>query len=154
MTVASVQVPYMDHLKNHAIDNQIYFISCVLWRRLCIILHQNVKVSFQGDTHAMMLSNEQLRALTIVERCASALSILGVVIIIGTFSFSQSYRNPTQRIIFINAFYNLFDFIATMISLSGPDAGNSSALCQFQAFCLQMYVLFLKYPGSPLPMQF
>ncbi|EED13098.1 cAMP receptor (Car4), putative [Talaromyces stipitatus ATCC 10500] len=26
-----------------------------------------------------------------------------------------------------------------MISTSGPDAGNSSALCQFQGFCLQMF---------------
>lgn len=88
----------------------------------------------------MALSHEQLRALTIVERCASTLSILGVVAIIGLFSFSRHFRNPIQRIIFINAFYNLFDFIATMISLSGPDAGNNSALCQFQAFCLQMCV--------------
>lgn len=98
----------------------------------------------------MSLSNEQLRALTIVERCASMLSILGVVTIIGLFSFSRHFRNPIQRIIFINAFYNLFDFIATMISLSGPDAGNSSALCQFQAFCLQMCVQFGKIPSNAI----
>lgn len=93
----------------------------------------------------MSLSNEQLRVLTIVERCASTLSILGVATIIGTFSFSRHFRNPIQRIMFINAFYNLFDFIATMISLSGPDAGNDSALCQFQAFSLQMCVQVLAY---------
>lgn len=42
----------------------------------------------------------------------------------------------------INAFYNLFDFIATMISVSGPMAGNESGLCRFQAFCLQMYASY------------
>ena len=98
------------------------------------------KGSYVPTALTMDLSHEQLRALTIVERCASTLSILGVVTIIGLFSFSRHFRNPIQRIIFINAFYNLFDFIATMISLSGPDAGNNSALCQFQAFCLQMCV--------------
>lgn len=109
------------------------------------VVYQVVNCSLQKGFYApttftMSLSNEQLRALTIVERCASSLSILGVATIIGTFSFSRHFRNPIQRIIFINAFYNLFDFIATMISLDGPDSGNGSALCQFQAFSLQMCV--------------
>jgi hypothetical protein len=88
----------------------------------------------------MSLSVEQLHTLAIVERCASILSILGVATIIGTFILSRHFRNPIHRIIFINAFYNLFDVTATTISLSGPEAGNSSALCQFQGFLLQMYV--------------
>jgi hypothetical protein len=88
----------------------------------------------------MALTDAQLHTLTLVGRLASMLSILGVITIIVTFASSRHFRNPMHRLIFINAFYNLFDFIATMISTSGPDAGNSSALCQFQAFCLQMYV--------------
>lgn len=131
--------------KNHIIYRQRHFISCIfLYFRTTVYggvvncsLHEGSDVP---TISTMALSHEQLRALTIVERCASTLSILGVVSIIGLFSFSRHFRNPIQRIIFINAFYNLFDFIATMISLSGPDAGNSSALCQFQAFCLQMCV--------------
>jgi hypothetical protein len=88
----------------------------------------------------MALTDAQLHTLTIVGRFASMLSIFGVITIIVTFVSSRHFRNPMHRLIFINAFYNLFDFIATMISTSGPDAGNSSALCQFQGFCLQMYV--------------
>lgn len=134
---------------NHAIHSQTDFISCILWNRNSSIVHQDANCPSRRRPYVLptftMLSNEQHRALTIVERCASALSILGVATIIGTFSFSRHFRNPTQRIIFINAFYNLFDFIATMISLSGPDAGNDSALCQFQAFCLQMCVRILAY---------
>jgi hypothetical protein len=87
----------------------------------------------------MALTEAQLRTLATVERVASILSILGVVTIIGTFAFSRHFRNPMHRLIFINAFYNLFDFIATMIATSGPAAGNSSPLCQFQGFCLQMF---------------
>ncbi|QKX56940.1 uncharacterized protein TRUGW13939_04048, partial [Talaromyces rugulosus] len=87
----------------------------------------------------MILSDEQSDTIAKVGRGASALSILGVATIILTFSLSKNFRNPMHRLIFINAFYNLFDFIATMISVSGPNAGDASALCRFQAFSLQMF---------------
>ncbi|KAK0722692.1 hypothetical protein B0T26DRAFT_750060 [Lasiosphaeria miniovina] len=85
------------------------------------------------------LSEEQLRALGIVTRTASAMSALGVVAIIVTFSLSRHFRNPMHRLIFINAFYNAFDVVCTMISISGPKAGQTSPLCQFQAFLNQMF---------------
>lgn len=88
----------------------------------------------------MGLTHEQIRTLTIVERSASVLSVIGIVTIIATFSLSSQFRNPIHRIVFINAFYNLFDVTATFISLSGPAAGNDSKLCQFQGFLMQMYV--------------
>ncbi|KAL4875125.1 hypothetical protein BJY04DRAFT_211529 [Aspergillus karnatakaensis] len=87
----------------------------------------------------MKLSHEQLRHLSIAGRTASALSLLGVGTIIATFTLSDKFRSPTHRIMLINAFYNLFDFIATMISVSGPEAGEDSGLCRFQAFSLQMF---------------
>ncbi|KAH8906681.1 hypothetical protein BR93DRAFT_927520 [Coniochaeta sp. PMI_546] len=85
------------------------------------------------------LSNEQLTTLEIVTRTASALSALGVVVIVATFCCSRHFRNPMHRLIFINAFFNAFDVVCTMLSISGPKAGNSSALCQFQAFLNQMF---------------
>ncbi|KAL3476694.1 hypothetical protein BJX99DRAFT_227543 [Aspergillus californicus] len=87
----------------------------------------------------MQLSQHQLYRLSIAGRTASALSILGVATIIATFTFSKNFRSPTHRIMLINAFYNLFDFMATMISVSGPAAGDESGLCRFQAFSLQMF---------------
>ncbi|KAH6678704.1 putative cAMP receptor [Halenospora varia] len=89
----------------------------------------------------MTYTHKQLLALTIVERCASVLSWLGIATIIGTFTLSRHFRNPVNRIIFINAFFNIFDVTATTISLSGPEAGNHSALCQFQGFLMQMFPL-------------
>ncbi|PMD45810.1 putative cAMP receptor [Hyaloscypha variabilis F] len=89
----------------------------------------------------MGLTHHQMEVLTIVERSASVLSTIGIATIIGTFCFSRQFRNPIQRIVFINAFYNIFDVTATFISLSGPEAGNSSRLCQFQGFLMQMFPL-------------
>jgi hypothetical protein len=88
----------------------------------------------------MTLSEDQLHTLATAERVASVFSTLGVLTIISTFSLSGQFRNPIHRVVFINAIYNIFDVTATMISLSGPDAGNPSALCQFQGFLMQMYV--------------
>ncbi|OJJ07334.1 hypothetical protein ASPVEDRAFT_364757 [Aspergillus versicolor CBS 583.65] len=87
----------------------------------------------------MKLSDHQLHRLSIAGRTASSLSLLGVATIFVTFCYSPNFRSPTHRIMLMNAFYNLFDFIATMISVSGPIAGDESGLCRFQAFCLQMF---------------
>ncbi|KAH8900582.1 putative cAMP receptor [Thozetella sp. PMI_491] len=87
----------------------------------------------------MPLTDGELRNIEIAGRCASALSIVGIVTIITTFSFSSNFRNPIHRLIFINAFYNLLDVVATVISVSGPKSGNYSALCQFQGFLMQMF---------------
>jgi hypothetical protein len=84
------------------------------------------------------LDSDQLATLTALTRAASALSAVGVLTITTTFCLSKHFRNPMHRLIVINAFYNAFDVTCTMISTSGPKAGNSSALCQFQGFLNQM----------------
>lgn len=88
----------------------------------------------------MTLSNEQLEMVGIAGRVSSILSILGSFVIIGAFCLSRYFRSPIHRIIFFNAFYNLIDSAGTMISISGPAAGDTSSLCQFQGFALQMYI--------------
>jgi hypothetical protein len=88
----------------------------------------------------MTLSDEQLEMIGITGRVTSVLSILGSFIIIGAFCLSRYFRSPIHRIIFFNSFYNLIDSAGTMISVSGPAAGDTSSLCQFQGFALQMYL--------------
>ncbi|KAJ5204357.1 uncharacterized protein N7498_005236 [Penicillium cinerascens] len=89
----------------------------------------------------MSLSYGELSNIGITGRVTSVLSILGSFSIIGTFCCSRYFRSPIHRIIFYNAFYNLFDSVATIISVSGPAAGDDSSLCQFQGFALQMFPL-------------
>ncbi|KAM7207249.1 hypothetical protein V8F20_002311 [Naviculisporaceae sp. PSN 640] len=85
------------------------------------------------------LSDSQRQTLAAVTRAASTLSAIGVLTIITTFCLSRHFRNPMHRIILINAFYNAFDVVCTMISVSGYERGNKSALCQFQGFLNQMF---------------
>jgi len=103
------------------------------------------------------LTDEQRDTLAAVTRAASTLSAIGVITIITTFSLSRHFRNPMHRLIFINAFYNAFDVVCTMISVSGYADGNKSALCQFQGFLNQMYALPVRLTtcscSSRLPQQ-
>ncbi|KAJ5682239.1 hypothetical protein N7462_005404, partial [Penicillium macrosclerotiorum] len=87
----------------------------------------------------MLLSEEQQQMIGIAGRVSSSLSILGSFTIIITFCSSRYFRSPIHRIIFFNSFYNLLDSAGTMISVAGPAAGDTSALCQFQGFTLQMF---------------
>ncbi|KAJ5631820.1 uncharacterized protein N7484_011920 [Penicillium longicatenatum] len=89
----------------------------------------------------MTLTAEQISSIGIAGRVSSALSILGTLTIICAFVCSRHFRSPIHRIIFFNAFYNLFDSVATMISVSGPESGDFSPMCQFQGFALQMFPL-------------
>ncbi len=86
------------------------------------------------------LTKQQRLILMLVTRIASTLSGAGVIAIIATFCFSRHFRNPMHRLIFINAFFNAFDVTCTMISVSGPESGNGTVLCQFQGFLNQMWV--------------
>ncbi|KAL8673976.1 MAG: hypothetical protein Q9168_001619 [Polycauliona sp. 1 TL-2023] len=88
-----------------------------------------------------LLSTSQLHALEVTERVASVLSLLAAVAIILTFVCSSKFRKPVNRLIFYASWGNLFANVATLISRSGVRAGPSSALCQVQAFLIQMFFI-------------
>jgi pheromone shutdown protein TraB len=84
------------------------------------------------------LSNGQLHALVVTERVNSIVSVLGILFIILTYSFSNHFNSPINRLIFFAAFSNLGTNIASLISVSGPIAGAAAPLCQIQGFLVQM----------------
>lgn len=88
----------------------------------------------------MSLSQEHLETTSVAMRISTALSIAGIFVIFGFFSFSKIFSSPIHRIIFITSFFDLFSCVATLISISGPTAGNNSPVCQFQGFVLEMSV--------------
>ncbi|KAL8895886.1 MAG: hypothetical protein Q9207_007967 [Kuettlingeria erythrocarpa] len=54
---------------------------------------------------------------------------------------SSDFRKPVNRLIFYASWGNMLGNAATLISQSGIKAGQRSALCQFQAFLIQMFFL-------------
>ena len=84
------------------------------------------------------LSSSQLSALQITERLTSALSLLGFFFVVITYLFCAGFKKPINRLIFYAAWSNLGTTIAGLIAHEGLHAGQGSALCQFQAFAIQM----------------
>ena len=86
------------------------------------------------------LSDAQLYALQFTERLTSALSLLGFFFIVYTYLFCKGFAKPINRLIFYAAWGNLGTVVAGLIANNGINAGQDSALCQFQAFVIQMCV--------------
>ena len=87
---------------------------------------------------ALQLTDNQLQAIQITERTTSVFSLLGIFFVLFTFSFSRHFNKPINRLIFYASWGNLGVNIASLISESGPAAGQTSSLCQSQAFLIQM----------------
>ena len=77
--------------------------------------------------------------MVVTERLNSILSLIGVFFILLTFLFSSAFNKPINRLIFFASWGNLGMIVAALISQEGPRAGQDSALCQWQAFLIQMY---------------
>ncbi|KAL8638271.1 MAG: hypothetical protein Q9228_004560 [Teloschistes exilis] len=88
-----------------------------------------------------LLSAAELHTLERAERVASIFSLLGASFIILTFILSSDFRKPVNRLIFYASWGNALGNMATLISQSGVRAGQGSALCQFQAFLIQMFFI-------------
>lgn len=86
------------------------------------------------------LTEDTLWQLSVIERTASALSLLGICFIIGTFLFCQAFHKSINRLIFYASVGNFFTCVGTLISrdaISGTSVTNPT-LCMTQAFLIQM----------------
>lgn len=88
----------------------------------------------------MSLTTAQEQDIIIIERLASALSLLGATFVIVTFIIDEKFRKPINRLVFLATFGNILTNVATLISVAGVEAGGGSALCQFQGFVIQWSV--------------
>ena len=86
----------------------------------------------------MSLTPRQEEILEITERVCSVVSVLGCSFIFLTFLASPNFRRPINRLVFYASWGNLLCNVATLISLAGVKLGQNSALCQIQAFLIQL----------------
>ncbi|KAB8069034.1 slime mold cyclic AMP receptor-domain-containing protein [Aspergillus leporis] len=93
----------------------------------------------------MSLTNEQIRAISIVERVGGSFSIVGCAFIVTTYFALPLFRKPVKRLIFYASFGNICSAVSSLISTGGIIEGSNSALCQVQAFFIQYWI-----PADPL----
>jgi len=88
-------------------------------------------------SHVSGLPQDRLDAVALVERLFSVFSLIGSAFIFTTFFLSPRFRKPINRLIVWASVGNVLVTIATFISVSGMEAGATSALCHSQAFLIQ-----------------
>ncbi|KAF4556069.1 Hypothetical protein D9617_1g079440 [Elsinoe fawcettii] len=86
------------------------------------------------------LTSSQLQAITITERVNSAISVASIIFIAATYLTTPCFDKPINRLIFFAGFGNLGTCIAALVADAGPLAGESSSVCQAQAFIVQMFL--------------
>ncbi|KAL8989607.1 MAG: hypothetical protein Q9169_008323 [Polycauliona sp. 2 TL-2023] len=89
---------------------------------------------------APSLTQEQSLVMALTERIISSASVVGILFIILTYMFSSAFSKPINRLVFYASWGNLGLCIVALISMDGPDAGEDSALCQFQGFMAQLFL--------------
>lgn len=85
----------------------------------------------------MSLTATQQQDIIIIERIGSVLSLIGATFVIVTFIIDENFRKPINRLVFLATFGNILTNVATLISIAGVEAGETSAICQFQGFLIQ-----------------
>lgn len=99
----------------------------------------------------MNLTAGQRNALQATERAGASLSLVGVVLIFVTYAAFKRLRTVPNTFILFASIANVGASIACLIGFSGINAGDASALCQVQAFLLEMYVCPWPDIFSPFP---
>lgn len=86
----------------------------------------------------MPLSEQQIRVVIALERTGASLSLIGISLIFVTYWLFKSLRTIPNLFIIFASIANVGASIACLIGQSGILKGDESALCQAQAFLLQM----------------
>ena len=92
------------------------------------------------------LTEKQLAIVGIIQQVAAALSIVGCVFIITTFSFCDAFHKPINRLVFYASLGNLMASVGFAMATMYLDKPNSSG-CQMQAFLLHTYVQRRRRPA-------
>ncbi|AEO70653.1 uncharacterized protein THITE_2036222, partial [Thermothielavioides terrestris NRRL 8126] len=115
----------------------------------------------------MNLTAAERETIEHIERLGAAISLFGVCLIFITYGVFKRVRTVPNTFIFFASIANVGASIACLIGYAGLAAGDSSALCQAQAFLLEMFmqsdpwwsfamavnvymVFFMSYPPNDL----
>lgn len=86
----------------------------------------------------MNLTASERETIQHVERFGASISLVGVVLIFIAYYLFKRVRTIPNTFIFFASIANVGASIACLIGYAGILAGDESALCQAQAFLLEM----------------
>lgn len=91
-----------------------------------------------GESGYMNLTNDQRDTIQYIERIGASLSLVGVSLIFLAYAIFKRVRTVPNTFILFASIANVGASIACLIGYAGILAGDSSGLCQTQAFLLEM----------------
>ncbi|KAI6430931.1 hypothetical protein MCOR24_001736 [Pyricularia oryzae] len=93
-----------------------------------------------ADSTIMAFDPDQRYILSTLERVGGALSLVGVSMIFVTFYASKRIRTVPNTFILFASIANVGACVASLIALEGIEQGETSPLCQTQAFLFEMFM--------------
>lgn len=91
-----------------------------------------------GESGYMNLTAEERDTIQHIERLGASLSLVGVCYIFIAYGLFKRVRTVPNTFIFFASIANVGASVACLIGYAGILAGDPSALCQTQAFLLEM----------------
>ncbi|KAL2889971.1 Cyclic AMP receptor-like protein A [Ceratocystis lukuohia] len=88
----------------------------------------------------MGLSERQLETISSIERAGSALSMVGITLIVASYWAIKRLRTIPNLFILYASLANAGASVACVIGYDGLRSGVNSTLCQAQAFLLEMFM--------------
>ncbi|KAH7002670.1 G-protein coupled receptor [Ilyonectria destructans] len=88
----------------------------------------------------MSLTEHQMHILIAIERTGASLSLVGVTFIFITYWFFKELRTMPNLFIILASISNFGASVACLIGQDGILVGDDSALCQTQAFLLEIFM--------------
>ncbi|KAK0620708.1 hypothetical protein B0T14DRAFT_431285 [Immersiella caudata] len=88
---------------------------------------------------ASTLTEDQVRALVILERVGGSLSLCAVIVVIAFFVLLPRLRTVPNTFVLFAVIANSFSAIASIVAYDGIHQGQTSPLCQLQGFLFQMF---------------
>ncbi|KAH6675355.1 G-protein coupled receptor [Plectosphaerella plurivora] len=88
----------------------------------------------------MSFTDDQVQVVIALERVGASLSLFGITLILLTYSIFKRLRTIPNLFIVFASIANIGASIACVIGYDGIIQGEESALCQAQAFLLEMFM--------------
>ncbi len=91
-----------------------------------------------GESGYMNLTASERGTIQHIERLGASISLVGVCLIFVAYTLVKRVRIVPNTFIFFASIANVGASVACLIGYAGIRAGDPSALCQTQAFLLEM----------------
>jgi hypothetical protein len=95
--------------------------------------------SMESHPRGQTLSSQEINVLITIERFGAGCSMVAIILLLLSFALFKKLRTTPNLFLVFASIANAGASVASMIGYDGLQAGESSNLCQAQAFIFEWY---------------